>query len=184
MRTIVNLSDNLYRVTWAQGKATILQVDITVSGDQTIDEMADEVWAFYQSPTPRPSVDPKDYMTVGEYREFRKEAINEHRDRIINGGYMWNGNLYDSDDRARANVTSVSTAIANGTQLPANFAWRTIDNRNIPMSPQEVVGFGVAMMDWVSRIYAVSWWHKDTLDTLTDIPAIAAHDITVGWPLT
>ena len=79
-------------------------------------------------------------------------------------------------------VPSVSAAIANGIQLPANFAWRTIDNQNIPMTPQEVAGFGVAMMDWLSRVYAVSWFHRDTLDTLMDIQDIASYDITVGWP--
>lgn len=181
MRKITPRGDGSYHVVWTQGRDVLLEMDI-IGAEEDIPNLADEVWAFHTSPQPRPSVDPQDYMTVGEYREYRKGQINARRDEIINGGYNWNGNVYDSDDRARANVTSVSTAIANGIQLPGNFAWRTRDNVNIPMSPQEVVAFGVAMMDWVSRVYGVSWWHKDTLDTMTDIETISQHDITVGWP--
>lgn len=156
----------------------------SVSGGTPIETVADVIWEFHQQPQPHPSADPVNYMTLAEYKNLRKEEVNAYRDTIINGGYTWNGHVYDSDEHACANVTSVSTAIANGIALPSNFTWRTKNNVNVQMTAQEIVAFGVSMMDWVSRVYTVSWFHKDNLDNpyFDNNIKIKNYNIALYWP--
>jgi hypothetical protein len=42
----------------------------------------------------------------------------------------------------------------------------------------------VSMMDWVSRVYAVSWFHKDNLDGpyFDNNQKIKNYNITLYWP--
>lgn len=190
---IAEMLDGSYHVVWRDDDTDLIVYEqlVAIGENDDIDLISEDIWDYFNDPLPRPSADPMDFMTLDEYKEVCKENINLYREDIINAGYHWNGHLYDSDERARANVTSVSTAIANGIILPPDFAWRTKDNINVHMTSQEVVIFGVSMMNWVSTVYAVSWYHKDTMDAIASDPSkndmekkliLKNYDYTVGWP--
>lgn len=192
-KTIAQLIDGTYHVVWTDEYTdeVIYEQLVAIAENDDIDLISEEIWDYFNNPVPRPSADPIDFMTLTEYKDICKENVNQYREEIINAGYHWNGHCYDSDERARANVTSVSTAIANGIVLPSNFSWRTRDNQNIPMNSQEVVAFGVAMMNWVSTVYAVSWFHKDNMDAIAADTSkteqerkliLKNYNYTIGWP--
>ena len=104
------------------------------------------------------------------------------------------GATYDSDAAARLNVSAITAGIAAGKGLPASLSslhyW---DKANIKHSFDEAqfLTFAAAMRDWTVAVYFAVRDHKDALDaiaadtTLTEQQrraAIAAYDITIGWP--
>jgi hypothetical protein len=130
-------------------------------------------------------------MTLEEMLDDKTKDINIFRDNMINGGYTFDGNIYDSGNDARANVTAVSTAIANGLPIPPNFTWRTKNNYNVPMDATKIVTFGIMMMNWVSTVYGVSWYHKDNLTRIVADPSktdsekrniLLHYNYKVGYP--
>lgn len=167
-----------------------LALEAKLVGQQAAEEMADAVWEMFINPTSRPEPPAETYLTLDEYYEWKCEQINMFRDMRIMSGYTYQGNVYDSDSRAIANITGTTSAIANGVPLPPTFSWRTADNKNIPMNAAEMVAFGASIMSWVSTIYGVSWYHKDTLKGIlasadTDemkMQQLVDYDFSAGWP--
>lgn len=117
-------------------------------------------------------------------KDQKQNKINAFREQKLNEGLLFRGHVYDSDQRARDNITSMATSISVGAPLPENFVWRTADNLNIPMDAYDVIELGMAMVSRINSIYGVSFFHKDTVESLTDEASVDAYDYTVGWPAT
>jgi hypothetical protein len=114
--------------------------------------------------------------------EIKNTAINALRDKKLNAGFTYNGNVYDSTGISRLNISGAVSTVLAGQTLPSNFTWRTLDNQNIPMNNQQMVAFGLSMSAWTSQVYGVSWYHKANISTMTSTANVDSYDITVGWP--
>ena len=123
-----------------------------------------------------------DSLPLDQVIELRTDEINNYRDIVLDGGFTWNGNLYDSDLLSRSNLTAALTGVNAGITLPSNFTWRTHDNQNIAMNNTDLVTFALSMLQWAETVYGVSWYHKANLQASTTVSAAATYDITVGWP--
>ncbi|MCK9529420.1 MAG: DUF4376 domain-containing protein [Gammaproteobacteria bacterium] len=115
-------------------------------------------------------------------REKQKE-INNYRDVFLDdGGFYFQGNVYDCDTLAKANITGAVTSVLVGTTLPADFSWRTLDNQNILMDGSTLSAFGVSMGAYVSMVFAWSWVLKTRIDSLSDVNAINNFNPANYWP--
>ena len=111
--------------------------------------------------------------------------INEYREEYVNQGVIFNGYLFDADQRARENITGMCSAIALGVPIPEGFTWRSKLNEDVPMTSAQLVQFGLTAMTFVSTSYSASWYHKDTLTAMAataSVDDLLAYNYTLGWP--
>lgn len=92
--------------------------------------------------------------------------------------------LRDLDDRANwltldASAQRLVVAGNGTTMLPL----RTAENVTLMLPASDVVTVMAALSGHGQLVMAASWEHKDTLRAMTDLAAVAAYDVTTGWPL-
>lgn len=123
------------------------------------------------APPPTPSIE--------ERRDAMRARINTLRARRLAGGLTYEGNVYDTDEASRANLTAVVAAVAAGIPLPVGFTWRTSDNRDVPFDALGLIALGGAMLAHGEACYARSWQLKAEVDSSEAPESI---DIESAWP--
>lgn len=115
-------------------------------------------------------------------KDLLKQEVDLIRDTLLYGGFKWNGYTFASGPDDIANITATVTSVAAGVPLPVGFGWRTVNRETIPMDEYQVVDFGATAMDRYQVIYAVSWYHKDQIDSLPAEQYVLNYPIHLGWP--
>lgn len=110
-------------------------------------------------------VDPSSLLSLLETKEQRKAFINSERNRVINEGMEFEGNVFDIDDISLSRISSLVTAVTANIPLPEGFTWRSKDNQNVPMDAAKLVTFGATALGYFSSIMQKSWALKDLIDT-------------------
>ncbi|MBW2343761.1 MAG: response regulator [Deltaproteobacteria bacterium] len=118
-------------------------------------------------------------ITLEEVQEKRCNEVNNLRSQKLLSGVVFKGNSFESDETSRNHLSAVAAKLAapNAT-LPDNFGWRTSDNKDIPMTKEDVLAFQGAITDWVYNLYDASWKHKAAIDALTNIEDAEDYDMT------
>lgn len=121
-------------------------------------------------------------------------AIDAERDRRIAQGKPHSfpdgltGTVQLRNERDTGNVNAVATsgtALVIAGDAQARVVFRDAQDVTHPLSGEEAVAFGLAVMAWVSAHYAAAWAHKDAIRLLAegaDLAALADYDILSGWP--
>ena len=136
-------------------------------------------WDDGLDPIPQATLDG---MMLTSYQKQTAIGINNFRTNWINGGFQYQGNLFDADPTSIANITGTMAYIAIGAPLPSNFTWRTDANTNIPFTGAQFGAFYAMCVGWINFIYNISWQHKANIEAFTSIDDIISYDYTVGWP--
>ena len=123
----------------------------------------------------------EDTRVLADVKEQKKREVNTYRDIILNGGVLFNGSRFDSDDRGRQNLTGIVSAITSGIILPEGFTWRDSDNVEHPMDEADLLSFSATMITFINTTYAVSWVHKSAIDALETNDSVDGYDYTTGW---
>ena len=98
------------------------------------------------------------------------------------------GTVQLRNERDTGNVNAVATsgtALVIAGDAQARVVFRDAQDFTHPLSGEEAVAFGLAVMAWVSAHYAAAWAHKDAIRLLADgadLEALANYDIQTGWP--
>lgn len=125
-------------------------------------------------------------LTLEQLKKWNKDIVNEYRDEKINAGFTFDGNRYDSDERARLNINGACTLAlilkSQGQDFPPTFTWRTKDNQDIPMTADGIIGMAVTLGTYATTCYGASWYHKASVEAMTDVESLLAYDISPGWP--
>lgn len=122
-------------------------------------------------------------VTLEEVKEARHHDVNALRERKLAEGVSFRGVRFDSSERTRNALAARAAMLASpDSRLPQGFAWRSADNRNVPMDRKELLAFHAALTDWVYRIYGASWDHKAAINALTSIEEAGNCNIEKGWP--
>lgn len=110
-------------------------------------------------------------------------SVNVERDRRMNGGFVFDGKLYDSTPDARENITGASLgafmAKAAGAQAgdfrwqdpSKDFSWIAHDNTSRTMDVDTVIAFGNAAMNWKQAHIFAARAMKDSGDIPADYTA-------------
>lgn len=120
--------------------------------------------------------------------------IDAERDRRIAQGKQHTfadgltGTVQLRNERDTGNVNAVATsgtALVIAGDAEARVVFRDAEDVTHPLSGEEAVQFGLAVMAWVSAHYAAAWTHKDAIRALADrddVEALSGYDILSGWP--
>lgn len=120
--------------------------------------------------------------------------IDAERDRRIAQGKPHTfpdgltGTVQLRSERDTGNVNAVATsgtALVIAGDAQARVVFRDAQDVTHPLSGEEAVAFGLAVMAWVSAHYAAAWAHKDAIRALADrgdVEALSDYDIQTGWP--
>ncbi len=121
-------------------------------------------------------------------------AVDAERDRRIAQGKPHSfpdgltGTVQLRNERDTGNVNAVATsgtALVIAGDAQARVVFRDAQDVTHPLSGEEAVAFGLAVMAWVSAHYAAAWAHKDAIRLLAegaDLAVLADYDILSGWP--
>lgn len=125
-------------------------------------------------------------LTLDELKEWNIALVRTIREEKINGGFTFNGHVYDSDERSRSNISGACTLslvlLGQQQDFPEGFTWRDSDNEDVPMRAADVISLAVTTGTFVTTCYGVSWYHKSNISAMTDIATLQDYDLTVGWP--
>ena len=86
----------------------------------------------------------KDPRSLEAIREFQWELIKEERTKAWNGGFTWNGYVFDSTPEARTNISGTAQLAALN---PAEFStnWTIADNSTVPLDGFQMIEVGKAL---------------------------------------
>ncbi len=123
-----------------------------------------------------------DARTVARVVAEKRTRINDIRTNTFEHGFFdSNGVRWGSSPSDIANINAVCTLVAVGV-VTDNQTWRDADNVDHTLTPAELVGLAAQMAIFGKTCYGVSWYHKSNVEALTTVSAVAAYDITTGWP--
>ncbi len=90
--------------------------------------------------------------------EITSGMINSERDRRIDAGFTFDGHVFQADDVSLRKISGAATgaiiakglgadpASANWAADGSEFSWVSADNTIIPMSPDEMLAFGMTAL--------------------------------------
>lgn len=120
---------------------------------------------------------PENTTHLDNVKRLKKLAIASEMARIASVGVEVDGVLFDSDDRARANITSALMIFSNGVPMPSGFTWRSKDNTDVPMEIGKLKALAGAVMRHIGEVYSRSWAAKDAVMLAATLQEVLNVDI-------
>ncbi|MBW1933201.1 MAG: response regulator [Deltaproteobacteria bacterium] len=122
-------------------------------------------------------------ITLEEVKSDRFKEINDLRKEKIDAGIVFKGATFDTSEQTRNYLTALAAMLTQGNEdLPNNFTLRSVDNKDIPMTKDDVLALHAAITKWVYDNFKASWQHKENINSLSTIEEVQAYDIRAGWP--
>ncbi len=99
------------------------------------------------------------------------------RTTFPHAGHTWQG-----DTDSAADITTAALRATQADTWPENFVWINAANTHVPMQAADMITLAQALAAWrnARRIHARTL--KDAITEATTAQAIAAIDVTTGWP--
>lgn len=119
---------------------------------------------------------------LGDWQREIRDQINKERDTRLNGGFIFGGIQFDTDERSRSFVMAAASALGIGIPLPDDFKWTSSDDIDVPMDAETFGAFAGSMMAWGNAVHTHSRALKIALETLTEPDDLRAFDPSAGWP--
>lgn len=117
---------------------------------------------------------------IEDLRAIRKNEINKRYTAEWEGGFIYAGNEYQSDQVSMNMITAVA-AEAGRNPPKADDGWMTKDNTWIPMNRAGFEGLASALYAHTSRLFRVKRAKKTELNLMTTLNQILNLDIENGW---
>jgi hypothetical protein len=141
----------------------------------------------------QPGIDALLTRRLAEAKEAKRAAVNSIRDEKLALGYPHDfgqpHGVKTLDTRTEIDRTNwlgagqlYSAQIAEGNGAVVGATLRTSDNTNITLAFQDALNVILSMGVYTGSILSLSWSLKDQLEAAPDHSALAAIDITAGWP--
>lgn len=112
-----------------------------------------------------------------------KDLVNLERDNRLYSYFPCVGFRWDCNVESRANIIgTICMALMNGGALPPGVVWRDYDNVNHPCDFPYLANLGSSMFIYSQQVYGASWYHKSTIDSLSNPTQILNYDFTGNWP--
>ena len=115
----------------------------------------------------------------------RCDEVDAVRDAKFDGGMGYGGKVLQLRDIDQQRIIAAGAqakfAVLTNAAWPAEFAWIMADNSTLPLDKAAMSTMADAAAAQVQAWIFAGHGHKQTLRALTDIAAVAAHDISTGW---
>ncbi len=105
---------------------------------------------------------------------------------------LYDGKRLDGDGTAQKNLSDKLNGVKERLRLgvpmdPAIMVWKDADNivhqwTDLQIYCDWLAGYVIALEERGTRLYAMAWYHKANLDSMTDMDSVEAYDINQGWP--
>ncbi len=124
-----------------------------------------------------------DNLLLSTCKEKAKAEVNVYRKDWMNDYFTYDFLQWDCDDEAVTNITgTLLVGLVGGNALPPGFLWRDKNNVDHEVDFMYMVNMAVTVMTFKKQVYAMSWVHKATIDSLPTLQHLLDYDHTVGWP--
>lgn len=122
-------------------------------------------------------------MELDEAKFQMKRFVNEYRESLLQNGCMYDGILWDCNERAKTNIMGANVLGMLAGSLPEGFEWRDFNNENHVVTLAYMAGLAAAIGAFYTTAYAASWEHKANIDALTDVDEVLAYEYHhTLWP--
>ena len=125
-------------------------------------------------------------VLISRVDDERDTRIAQGKPHTFPDGLSGTVQLRNERDTGNVNAVATSgTALVIAGDAQARVVFRDAEDVTHPLSGEEAVAFGLAVMAWVSAHYAAAWAHKDAIRLLAygaDLEALADYDLQTGWP--
>ena len=95
----------------------------------------------------------EDPRTLGELQDAKWEVIKLDRASHETGTFQWNGHTVDAD-KERINGAATGVLIAKAASVEYADVWTLADNSTIPVTGDDILAMGVALVQHVSACHA------------------------------
>lgn len=116
---------------------------------------------------------------------LRFKEITELYYSKLSGGFIWDGEAFDIDERAQNNIST--EFMFQGQSLddfPKNFVWRGYSNQSVKMDYHQFMNFAKASREHVKKMRAAKTKIEASVKRKRLVKSVMQCDITVGWPKT
>lgn len=115
----------------------------------------------------------RDFTAVELRREkiARKALTNVDRDKMINAGFDFNGDTFDSDEASRLNMMGAALGAMMSIVLQEDdqqIPWRLANNTNIQLNRAGLLGLASTLLQHILASYVASWDKKAQIDAATN----------------
>lgn len=126
--------------------------------------------------------DPDATIETAKARKWAETKLQ--RDLVINGGAPTQYGVMDSDETSRTNIAGavLSAIIATNASQPFEVTWTLADNSTVTLDANQMVDVGTVVMSFVNACHEHARALRQQIDAAEDEAALAAIDITEGWP--
>lgn len=106
----------------------------------------------------------------------KNAEINAWRGELVNAPIEFNGTMFDADEQAIKNLSSVllMAVITNNNNA---ITWRGFDNVDYLMTLASLQDLAAAIQTRTSALYAASWAHKAAVDALHSVSDVLSYQI-------
>jgi len=108
-----------------------------------------------------------DYRSIEEIRQNRRAKITADRDALEFGGFIYKGNVYDSDQVSQGRIMGAANAGADQT-------WTLADNTTVDLTAEDLKELYATLQEHVSNAHERGRTAKALLDAATTIEQIKA----------
>lgn len=130
----------------------------------TIEDLGGGQYKIVTIPTP----------TLDELKSKKREEINRARDAAEQGGFEYNGKMFDSDQISCQRISMAAQAMANARSSD-KITWTCQDNTTIDLNGEQLQGLVVALATWSNTCHQKATLLKaqvDTAQTAEEVEAI------------
>lgn len=128
-------------------------------------------------------------VALEDLRTIKFASVASTAGALLSAGAPHSGLHIAVDNGSRADLTAMAataTAALSGTVAwPESYArgWISIENARIPLAtPADGLALAAVVGDWYARLVQHRRDLKDAVIAAADAAAVAAIDITAGWP--
>lgn len=117
-------------------------------------------------------------------RALRWEEARAYRDQRVDGGCITALGRVDTDADSQRKIVGAVTAAMIAKQAGAAFSidWTMADNSVVTHTADQLISMGMAVTAFLSACQRAGTAIRDAIDAAISADALAAIDITIGYP--
>lgn len=98
-----------------------------------------------------------------ELKLIKREEINQARNAAEQGGFMYLGKAFDSDQISAQRISMAAQAMANAPE-GTTITWTCQDNTTIDLNAEQLTGLVVALAAWSNECHQKATYLKAQID--------------------
>lgn len=121
-------------------------------------------------------------VSLDQFKARRIDEVKEQKALALKAGVEWNGHRWDADATAQLQISGTVTSISAGLPLPEGFYWTSYDNVNVPVTSNDLIDLGAAIVAFNFAIHDRSRSLKEQIEIASSLSELDAIDVGIGWP--